>query len=299
MNLRSGFSNLFRCRLVLGAGLVLLSTSAGATESYQVSGEASFYTSNGDRRTIDYDRLQIGLEYYLRPVSFGDYPYAEAVFFDRQSSVRIAGGYDEAKSSSLKVNGPTFRAGATYSNAETPFVVDFDYTTSSVRSIYGEGVDSQVYSLRAGYYLAQPAMAWLLFERERTQSRAGGVNSDLPDLDRVGAGAKVVTTLEHDRAVNLELELSREAGTGSNQEDLYQNIFEAGLDYYFNRAVSVGAAFAHNWGDDTAREGNTYLLRTDLFLSEKAHVGLSLIEVDAARSGYNRSAVELFLQLRY
>lgn len=200
---------------------------------------------------------------------------------------------------SLQINGPVYQVGASYYDGRAPFVFDFDYLDSAVVSHFGEGVESEVLRARVGYYLPNPALLWLSYEKEFLEYRTRVSSETMPDNDRVSVGLKTVAVLDNDTALNVETRLIHEWYEPAGSEVSTQDTFDISLDYYFNKSANVGVGYAHSWGDESTQEGNTFLVRGKIFLSAMAWASLALSEFDSERRGYGRSALDVLVGLRY
>lgn len=284
--------------IALGFCAALTAPAGHAVNEYQFAVDASFSQSR-DSGGTEFDSVRIGGEVFLRPVAYGDYPYAEATFFDRQSSLRLTVGRDELEMESVEFNGPAYHAGFTLADSRTPLTFDFDYIDEEVVSSAGVGAEVNACAGRLGYYLAWPALVWVSFEQQSGQFKSPVVNEDLPDYNRWSVGVKSVSVMENATALNLEASLLWEWADPASRDEDRQNEFDVSLDYYINKSASIGAGYRRNWGDDAREEGNAFLGRAEIYISPVAWVSLTLIEFDADLRGYDDSATEILVGLRY
>lgn len=221
--------------------LTLCSTAAMAN-TYQA--ELGLVYGTIDTDAGDADVTGINGKYFFNAVDTSNKPLAEAAFLQEAGSIRAAYGQIDADGDKIK----TTAINIDYYFGDSIFYAGVGAISTDV---FGEKNDT--WSVTAG---VTPVAGWLL------------TTTYIDDVDyELNLQSKYVKQLSGETAINFEL------GYAAGVDDADDTV-SAGLDYYFNRNVSLGAF-------TSSAEETTTGVRGRYFFNEKVSAELSYQTVDS------------------
>lgn len=207
------------------AGLVALAAAlvsgSALAQDFQWEASAGYTDLDGD------SVLDAQVSYFLDRVATKGHPLAEAAFLERASNFTL--GYadaDDADSDTIGITGE--------------FYFDQLYLRGGYASTDAAGTDIDTISARVG---------WVIADGLRVAAGVDRVDFDVPGVDEsndVVVEAKYVTKLSGETALNVE-------GSVTFLDQADDEVFALSGDYYFNSALSVGAALS--FADDDNNYG--------------------------------------------
>lgn len=271
---------LFLGLLLLGSIFI---TAVYAEESYRFELEPEYQMSEDDD-DVETTLYGINGRFYFSPVNIGNHPYGEAAFLERVGNIAFFLGQGEVDfGGGLEADGPTYGAELVYMQPGSPIFIAADYTRSELSFDGPLDLESEGdgYSLQLGGFATEGLLLSIGYAHAEVDVTSFTIGIDeTTEFDHYALIAKFVKELSGSTAFNLEgtAELIRfDDGIedGSNTE-----ITVAG-DYYFTRALSLGAGFETNQGDDETEEGKTFLIRANAFITPKIGVKASFEQFSA------------------
>ncbi len=189
-------------------------------QNYQMEGEVGYIDFESD------SALDASFTYHFAPVATAGHPLAEAAFLTNSSNMSIKYlTFDDADSDTIGVDGE--------------FYFGQIYLRGAYSSSDNAGTDSDTIGARIGYVLS-PGLRIAAGIDRVDDDGAGDASNDIV------VEAKYVTKLAGETAFNAEASL-----TLFDQAD--EELIEVSGDYYFNRALSVGAVLS--FADDNTNYG--------------------------------------------
>lgn len=204
--------------VALGAAAVFGLSAPALAQDFQAEGGISYVGISPDVGPSD---SAIGVDFTLHfdPVRTQGHPLAEAAFLNRASNVFGAyATFDKADLDSILLGGEFY-------------IQDF-YLRGEFNRLSGGGASSNDYGLTVGFLPRDGLLLTLGYDK-----------ADLADVDTITLGAKSVTKMVGDTALNLEGSLAFVDDGASTK------VLALSGDYYFNPMFSAGARFAYTDND--------------------------------------------------
>lgn len=212
-------------KTLLAASIAALAFSPAAmAQNYQMEGGAHYMYSDFADGMMETDHFGFDFKYHFDVVSTAGHPLAEAAFLERSNNIFAGYRYSDSDIDLglNKVSGKNHL----FNFGGEAFIEDF-YVSANIglnqMKIEGEKDDTTDVGLRVGYLPMDGFLVTLGYDKD-----------DSSDIDIVSLGAKIVTPLEGEMAVNIEAEI----GVADDDDDTV--VYEIGGDLYFNHAMSAG-----------------------------------------------------------
>lgn len=264
--------------------LVALSVKVSyAQEGYQFELSPEYQMSEDDD---DVETTLYGItgRFYFSPVNIGNHPYGEAAFLERVGNVAFFLGQGEVDfGGGLEADGPTYGAALVYMQPGSPIFIAADYMRSELRFDAPLDLESEGdgYSLQLGGFATEGLLLSIGYAHAEVDvtSLIFGID-DTTEFDHYALIAKFVKELSGSTAVNVKGSFGINKFDDGIDDGSNTEVTVAG-DYYFTRALSLGAGFGINQGDDETDEGRTFLIRANAFITPKIGVKASFEQFSA------------------
>ena len=274
--------------LCLATGLMTLNTVFAQDYQWEAGfGNASVET---DVSSAEIDTTLIHLSHYFKPVSTANGPLAEAAFLSRVNMVGLTWAIDMEYSEPgfFTLDGDGFLLDGLYYIPGTSYFVAIEIDRLEFDFPLPSELDNTVFT--AGMYLdARSRLSFSLASGSEFGDDTSAMSLEYKNLLKT-AGKNI----------------SLEAGIASEEielgfTDLTNTVLSLSANYYLNNALSIGAGFSSNSGDDKESEGTTLSFEVVFFVAPTLAFELYLEEfsVDDEFAGEDSSTVAFAITGRF
>lgn len=269
-----------------------------ASDTYNMAVGGIYNNIDGDNG-IEITMMTLGLQYFLKPVSYDSGPYREASFLHRQSSFIGGVGTANVDFDGTDVDGTNLLAGFQFADPSQPFAASITYNTAQADdTVFGTKIEVTLdaTTVQFGYYIDSHSAIGLEYTNSEVEIKISGVGGSFKgETDTYGILYKNVMDLGGDTYLNLEAALN----TTENDDNDRNNEISGLVDYYFSRAGSVRAGYMVNSGDDPSAEGNTLTLGVSFFLQPTFSVGFEMQQFSSDEPNSDSDTVNLEIEGRF
>jgi hypothetical protein len=268
-----------------------------AQDSYQYVAGAGYSNTDYDF-DLEITSLLGVFQMYTAPVSYTDGPRAEAAFLNRQPSLFLSYGTVDFEIFTESIDGTNLIAGFEYASQNTPFTLGVLYNQAEANeTIFATEVEvtQDVLGFQLGYYLTNRSRLSAEYIQEENEILVGGSSFLQLEQDTYGVSFKNVIYLENNRFLNINLG----AAYIDNDADEQNTEFAVAADYYFDRAIRVGAGIGINSGDNVAEEGTTISVNINAFLSPLASIGFNFEQFSADEQDNDDQTIAMNFAIRF
>ncbi|MCI0506815.1 MAG: putative porin [Gammaproteobacteria bacterium] len=268
-----------------------------AQDSYQYVAGAGYANTDYD---FDFEiTTLLGVfQMYTAPVSYTEGPRAEAAFLNRQPTLLLSYGTVDFEIATESIDGTDLIAGFEYANQNTPFTFGVLYNQAEAdETILGTEVEvtQDVLGFQMGYYLTGRSRISVEYSQEENEILVGGSSFVQLEQDTYGVSYKNVNYLENNRFLNINVG----AAYIDNDIDEQNTEFVVAADYYFDRAIRVGAGIGINSGDNIFEEGTTISVNINAFLSPLASIGFNFEQFSADEPDNDEQTIGMNFAIRF
>lgn len=277
----------------LFVAILFLNQIAMADDGYQLE-----TTLTHDRYEFDLgyesDDNKLGATYYFSKVDPGNYPFKEAAFMSRSSTIGIdyKEGFIESNLGS-KAYPVSFGLDAYYASPNHPYVIGGSVSEIQLDSGSGfTGSESKSYSVSPGYFLRKNLLLGAFFSKLETEYIGGGTY----DYDFTALRAKWLHFLPSGKTYNFVAGVGRsnfDSSFGSGHSTV---VFLSG-DYYVTRSFSVGASVSVSDSSDSESNATSYGLSTSWFITPRLFTQLSGRRYNQDRGDLDNISLSLGVRL--